>query len=315
MDILPQFSPNSQPHYLRFSANLADRLGSGSVIYYYTRFLDTEGQGWTAIDINSAATALNRATKTIIGQIYRAKQKGLFYRAYKRSDGLYFVQYKSDVKLCFEHGISFGAIASIPLAQLPNLKYLATDATLEAIQKSSIVKAQQLSKINQDDRTVLDLDRLFADFPSSAKSRGSGILAIGRRCVYLSETIIPVGGKQVTAATCLDRSRSTIQRRLHPTIRANRGVSPIQKAQLAIRTNLNPQTIDSFKTIAMETSDLDLFQESRRYFIQTVDGRKQVFYACTNVYNSHSIELSRQRNKRRRLKKLNQGRAGGLTLP
>ena len=309
MDILPQSFPNPQP-YLRFSANLSDTLGALSGIYYYVRFLDKEGKGWVVFDADDAATALNRAPKTIVGQIYRAKQKGLFYKAEKRSDGLFFVQYKSDVKLCHQYGIGFGAIASIPLAQLPNLKYLAADATLEAIQKSSIAKAQQVSKTNQDDRTVLDLDRLFADFPSSAKSRGAGILAIGRRCVYLSEQIIPVGGKQATAATCLDRSRSTIQRRLHSTIRSNRGVPPIQKAQLAIRTKIIPKAIDSFKTIALETSDLDLFHESRRYFIQTVDGKNQVFYACTNVYNSDCIELSRQRNKRRRLKKAIEGSPG-----
>ncbi len=309
MNSIPQLFPNPQP-YLRFSANLADTLGALSGIYYYVRFLDKEGKGWAILNIDSAATALNRAPKTIVGQIYRAKQRGLFYRAYKQADGSFFVQYKSDVKLCLEHGIGFGAIASIPLAQLPNLKYLAADATLEAIQKSSIVKAQQLSQTNQDDRRVLDLDHLFADFPSSAKSRGSGILAIGRRCIYLSENILPVGGKQATAATCLDRSRSTIQRRLNNTIRSNRGVPLIQKAQLAVRTTLNPRTIDSLKTIAMETSDLDLFHESRRYFVQTVDGKNQVFYACTNVYNSHCIELSRQRNKRRRLKNLIKGRAG-----
>lgn len=309
MNSIPQSFPNLQPH-LRFSANLADTLGSGAGIYYYVRFIDKEGQGWATIDLNSAATALDRAPKTVVGQIYRAKQKGLFYRAYKQADGSFFVQYKSDVKLCKEYGIGFGAIASIPLAQLPNLRYLAADATLEAIQKSSIAKAQQLSKTNQDDRRVLDLDRLFADFPSSVKSRGTGILAIGRRCVYLSEQIVPVGGKQVTAATCLDRSRSTIQRRLNNTIRSNRNVPPIQKAQLAVRTKIIPKAIDSFKTIALETSDLDLFHESRRYFIQTVDGKNQVFYACTNVYNSDCIELSRQRNKRRRLKKAIEGSPG-----
>lgn len=297
---------NQQPQYFTFSAHLAEGIGALSGVYYYARALDIEGKGYSHLDLDEAARLLGKSRSTIYAHLYKARRDGYFWDMQKRTDGKFFVKYKSEARICAHFGIGLGAIARAPLSALRHIKFLIADASVEAIQKTSTIAARQQVSSNKDEtRRPVNLDQLFGEWQTCAETRGgSACLAVGKRFTYLSSAVIPVGGKQETAASCLGLHRSTMQRRLSKSYREARGVEDITSTQLAIRTDVTPCSLAMMKDLAASHSDCELTQDANRHFRQTINGEVMVFYACCSVYNSHYVELTRQRHKRKKLRKL-----------
>lgn len=297
---------NHQPKYFAFSAHVAEKMRALAGIYYLARALDLEGKGYSYIDLDAAAAALGKSPKTIYAHLYKACRDGYFWAVQKRFDGSFFVKYKSEARICSHFGIGLGAIARAPFSALKYIKFLIADASVEAIQKTSTIAARhQVSSNNDETRRPVNLDQLFGEWQTCEESRGgSPCLAVGERFTYLASTVIPVGGKQETAAHCLGLHRSTMQRRLSKSYRESRGVDDIDSTQLAIRTDVTPDSLAMMRELTASHADCELAQDANRHFCQTINGVPMVFYACCNVYNSHYVELTRQRHKRKKLKNL-----------
>lgn len=287
-----------------FSSSVLELMGGLAPIYYAIRYLDKPGTGELLVSTEVLASLIKRTEGTVINQLYRLKQAGYAWQAHKVSPGIFKVSYKSETRILGNHGIrNLGTCARTSIIYLPHWRQLSTQAVAESLQKVTLHKAGvEVSKSTGSNLRVPDIDTLFVDWLGSQKSRGFGHLATGKQCIYLSEQFVPIGGKQATIAEQQGLSLSTIKRRLGKNQPI--GAPPLEKHQLAIRSPLTEKIIENMKLAAIETSDLNLFQEAQRYFVQSINGVRQVFYACTNVYNALCIELSRQRHKRFKLKKL-----------
>ena len=298
------------------SATIAVALGCVAPLYYYARHLDANGSGWAIINLDDAAVALNRAPETLKANLYKGKNRGYFY-AVKRSGRSFFVKYKSEVRIAWERGWQLGAISRSPISEIHNLKFLAADSQAESLQKSTYRNAALEVSRQNDGRYLPDYDAPFLIHQTSLESGGNWVLGQGKRYMYVAGNVAHFGGKQTTIAEQLGVSTRTVQRYLSNTYRVKRGAPAIDKFQLAVCTSVPIQGVEAIKSVAAETSDLDLFREAGRFFVQMVNGKKHVFIACTNLYNSYCVELSRQRWKRSKLNKLikiDNDRAGGATL-
>jgi hypothetical protein len=300
--ILTNSAPLSQ--LFRFSARLAESLGSLAGIYSLARAIDTRGSGHATIDLESASTLLARSRKTVRSHLYLAAKQGLFSSIESKGQGRYFVRYRAEYKLCLEREIGYGAISRAPLHRISQLKYLAAEATAEAIQKKSLHHAaKQVSKLNDDGLRLPDLDFIFTEAIGSEQSLGRGILGVGKRCLYLDSSLVPVGGKQETIASSLGRCRATINRRLSHAYRLKRGIPVIEKKQLAIKSHMPTRALPLIREEALVSGDLTEFNQAQRHFVQTVSGNIGLFMAHTNIYNCSDIELTRQKHKRSKLSK------------
>jgi hypothetical protein len=300
--ILTNSAPLSQ--LFRFSARLAESLGSLAGIYYLVRALDPKGSGRATIDLETASILLDRSRKTVRSHIYLAFKRGLFSYIESKGQGRYFVRYRAEYKACLEREIGYGAISRAPLHRISQLKYLAAEATAEAIQKKSLHHAaKQVSKLNDDGLRLPDLDFIFTEAIGSEQSLGRGILGVGKRCLYLDSSLVPVGGKQETIASSLGRCRATINRRLSHAYRLKRGIPVIEKKQLAIKSHMPTRALPLIREEALVSGDLTEFNQAQRHFVQTVSGNIGLFMAHTNIYNCSDIELTRQKHKRSKLSK------------
>ena len=297
--IISNFKPLSQ--LFRFSARLAESLGSLAGIYFLVRGLDKPGSGNISITLQQASEYLERSPSTIRAYIHKALRNGVFQRVQNDGNGKYHIHYTSDVKLCVSLGIGLGAIARAPMNRVSNLKFLAAEATAEAIQKKSLHHAaKQISKTNSDKR-IPDLDKIFTQVIGSEKSAGRGYLGMGTRCLYLDSSFVSVGGKQETIADSLDRCRATVNRRLSNTYRLNRHLPLLQKRQLAIASEMPTRALPILRDEALMSGNLDEFNFAQRHFPKNVNGHLNLFQAHTNIYNCSDIELTRQKHKRSRL--------------
>jgi hypothetical protein len=300
--ILTNSAPLSQ--LFRFSARLAESLGSLAGIYYLVRALDPKGSGRATITLESASSLLQRSPLTIRSYIHNALKTGIFHAIQSEGQGRYYIHYTAEFKLCLQKGIGYGAISRAPLHRISQLKYLAAEATAEAIQKKSLHHAaKQVSKLDDDGLKVPDLDFIFTEAIGSDQSMGRGILGVGKRCLYLDSSLVPVGGKQETIANALGRCRATINRRLSHAYRLKRGIPPIEKKQLAIKSPMPTRALPLIREEALISGDLTEFNQAQRHFVQTVSGRIGLFMAHTNIYNCVDIELTRQKHKRSKLSK------------
>ena len=293
--ITPQFT---------FSAALADKMGALAGVYYLVRKLD-DGSGWIRIRLNEFEMLLGKTRQTIMANLYEGQRRGYFWSIRKVNQSEYLVRYKSEARICQQLGIGLGAIARAPLSRIRELKFLATEATAEAIQVKSIKKAKQQISDDKSDIPIVQLESIFQNGQPCVNSRGAtGVMGKGKRITYLRDGVALIGGKQATIAQSLDRHVSTIQRRLDNGYRGDRYIATIHKTQLAQLTDIPPSQLSSIQQECRGICDIELNHEASRLFIQTIDGNPLVFRASCSVYWNEDIELTRQSHKRKRLKAL-----------
>jgi len=283
--------------HCRFYSQIAD-IDTYSRLWMYVRSMDRHGRGWIDTTITKISEDIGLSKPTIKRYI----RTGLNGHAVKHGDDVRWVQYFRDVvkkgddvrisyislsKVCVQLELDdYGAIAEIPHSQLTASKEIATQLTVQSRQRASRFKAKKETR-----RSVVSTDQLLSLSQSlkvkntrlspSDKSASRGqrtvVLYIGRKKTFVSRDFVLFGTSQQGTGEQLKRNRSTVNRRLSNSRRLRKGLDPLERRQIAVRS-----TRDEYIRAKLSADA----QENSKPFMRS--GGKY-FTLHTNVYEEHHI--------------------------
>lgn len=267
----------SKDNTVRIHSDVADRA-SATKLWYYCRFCSDNGLA--NINLKEVSNYFNVTVQTVRNWLtWCVKNK--FIRAYSTDNkGNYSIFYSALTKVC---GDSFGAVANINLKEHKNLKVTATEALAQYLQNIAKFAAKKNFKDfkihNPYQRKVRPINKLFDSTPSELKALG--VLGETKRYLLVDHNFTTYGVSYDRISNFLNRSISTVKRRLKNTI----------KKQLAQHKN------EYYAEYYFALEDFN----SNKFIYSKVNKDNLIFKALMNVYYS-SLELTSMRYRRNELK-------------
>ena len=261
-------------------------------LWYWLRAIDKQGSGKAYLSIDAASRFFKLSKRQIKRYLTDGVKLGFFRGVYTTASNIVLVYYSSSINAALALGLeSLGAIASVPVEEIKNLRRTAT--------KIAVLANQRASEFRQKSKKLAGtiLDPADALKPSGIAS--GGILFRTRRYLIVKANCQVVGGSQKTAAQKLGRSETTVCSHL-----AN--LSPLNKLQIAIADKWN--WFDWNRNVLDNKPQLGLFR---------LDDFPFPLKAHTSVYRFPEIELRPQKYLRRKLtlalRKLSQAKLAHTT--
>lgn len=279
------------PYYsVRILANIAqcgpwiDKNSVGKIrgensnkLWYYLRAIDKTGSGKTYLSVVSAARFFGVTTRQIKRYLESGLKLGFFREIVCIRTGVVLVYYSSTIAVAKKLGLTeLGAIASVPIAALKELRQYATKITILANQRASEFR-QKSKKLPG---TILD--PVNALKPCGIAARG--ILFRTTRYLVVMADCQLIGGSQKTAAKKLARSVVTVNSHL-----AN--LTSVEKSQVAIADRFN--WLEVARNQLEHKPNLGLFK---------LDNFPTPLKSYCSIYHLPEIELIPQKYLRRKLK-------------
>lgn len=283
-------SPKDSPYYsVRILANIAQcgawlaknqvgkvRGENSNKLWYYVRAIDKQGSGKAYFSIESACKFFKHSKRQIKRYLADGVRLGFFRPTYAISNDVVLVYYSSAIKTALSLGLdNFGAIASVPIKEIKNLRRTATKIALLANQRASEFR-QKSKKLAG---TILDP----ADALKPSGIASGGILFRTKRYLIVKANCQLVGGSQTTAAKKLGRSQTTVCNHL-----AN--LDPLNKLQIAVADRWNWH--DWSRNALDNKPQLGLFR---------LDDFPFPLKVHTSIYRFPDLELIPQKYLRRKL--------------
>ena len=262
-------------------------------LWHVLRALDTEGTGRVYFGVSDMAALMSVSTQTI----YRWLKQGLgiWWRSRRRVDGQVELYLSGVAKVACALGVDgLGAIAEVPLSELTRMgsKALATALEAEYRQRQAYWAAKKAKK-GQAKKSVFD--------PHDAASSDSFPGAKGMAVVNDGFQI--PGASIAGIARVVERSQSTIKRRLNNRWRVERDIEAIQKKRVATELD-DPGLLFQLK----ESGIGFVVQENalgctRVLKVLTDSGRSKIVVLGCNIY-AQGYELMSCRGTRGRVRKM-----------
>ena len=259
----------------KYPVELLDRLPACGNTWLALRGFDLNGQGIVEIDIRLIAATLSTSVGTIRNHITQGKKASLYRAVIKQSGYTYRFYLSSAYSVALQLGIERSIqTVFLEVDEIRDRKVVATEVTASVLQERSKYKAYRVRR--QKEPTYLE-----PYLQSSEFCRGK-VVWRGSRYLFITGKVPEYGGSQEGIGELIERSPSTIKRRLANT----------DKKQVAIRMDKwSPAKLEAVK--AHMHWDADLL----RYFVHC----GYVFKACCNVYSVHRARANARRWNRRLL--------------
>lgn len=237
-------------------------VGPLGAFWCYLRGLDKQGSGIVQFNLSDVAAAIKKS----VGSIRRWLQKSearIFFRAIEIVNGRCKIVYRSLFQVCVRLGIdSPGACIEAEASEFHGLTELATQAEAQLLQQQSSWQAmkQHKSAVVFPEVVLAPCQSMGSRKPKkhdSANRRVQGsILFRGERCTFVSSDFITFGASQAGIGKRTNRSDRTVRARLSNSRRDRKGLTPLNRRQLAKQVptgfdfeyddvDLNGKTIDS----------------------------------------------------------------------
>lgn len=191
---------------VRIHSKIITDYPAASTIYYLARQLDVRGSGWCRIDLKVASEQLGIKPASVVQRARKAQKVGLLYEVIKQKNIL-FVKY---ISLSKAKALVDGVHASC-LVNLETLKSLA-DYKLKAYE-SALIRQQMACRraVNEhcsNSRFIFDP----TNKQSFQRTKRCEFIKEAGKTVFLKRGTNSVGASQITVASKLDKSRSTVVR-------------------------------------------------------------------------------------------------------
>lgn len=207
---------NSPPCPVRIVSNIAQcgtwvnknflgKVGgeNSNKLWTIARAIDRSGSGKAYLNLEIVANLLQITIRQVRRYLKGGLDLGFFRSVTKIRPGIVLVYYASTIKVAQALGLeSLGAIASVPIAAIKNLRQYATKITVLANQSAS----EFCQKSKKLPGKILDIEQALR--PCGIASRG--ILFATRRYLIVRADTQLVGGSQATAAKKLGRATKTV---------------------------------------------------------------------------------------------------------
>ncbi|MEM9006537.1 MAG: hypothetical protein AAGE59_23800 [Cyanobacteria bacterium P01_F01_bin.86] len=264
-------------------------------LWHVLRALDTEGTGRVYFEVSDIAFLMNVSANTI----YRWLKAGLgvWWRSRRRVDDQVELYLSGIAKVACALGVDgLGAIADVPLSDLTRMGSKALATTLEAeYRQRQAYWAAKKAKKGQAKKSVIDPHEVA----SSDHFQGANRMAVVNNGFQIP------GASIAGIAKTVERSQSTIKRRLNNRWRIERNIEPIQKKRVATELD-DPELLFRLK----ESGIGFLVQENALGHTRVLkvlnDGLSKVVVLGCNIY-AQGYELLSCRGTRGRVRKLLKG--------
>lgn len=273
-----------------------------SLLYFLLRSADDLGSGQVTFDVNLLAQACDRLRPTINTWIRDCCQNGLFRYCEWITRSKVIIYYTNLDDVALSHGIDdIGESTLVPLeVYRSSLHVWTSEVQAMSLQQQSyheMVKEQAKKQQRIHPRVNTHADIFQAkpqtlhtlDFSQTLSNEGAqrtgkeSVILLGDRCVFVGPNFTPWGGSQETIAKRSGLTPRTIQRHFSAAYRESKGLSDLEKYQLAMAVgNSTPQRV---LTRSGQVDDEDYKYLNRLFTVGRGDHRVE-FLACTNLYNS-----------------------------
>ncbi|MEM8611749.1 MAG: hypothetical protein AAGF93_06995 [Cyanobacteria bacterium P01_H01_bin.105] len=261
-------------------------------LWHVLRALDTEGTGRVYFGMDEIAALMSVSTQTI----YRWLKQGLgiWWRSRRRVDDQVELYLSGVAKVACALGVGgLGAIAEVPLSELSRMGSKALATALEATyrQKQAYWAAKKTKK-GQAKNSVIDPHTAA----SSDKFPGANGMAVVNNGFQ-------VPGASISGiARTVERSQSTIKRRLNNRWRIERDIEPIQKKRVATELD-DPELLFRLKELgASFVVTENALGHTRVLKVLNDSGRSKIAVLGCNIY-AQGYELMGCRGTRGRVRR------------
>lgn len=268
-------------------------VGENAVkLWYWLRAIDKQGSGKAYLSIEAACKFFEVSKRQIKRYLADGVRLGFFRGVYTTASNIVLVYYSSSINVALALGLeTLGAIASVPIKEIKNLRRVAT--------KIAVLANQRASEFRQKSKKLAGtiIDPADALKPSGIAS--GGILFRTKRYLIVKASAQLVGGSQSTAAKKLGRSETTVCSHLS-------NLGSLNKLQIAVADRWN--WMDWSRNALDNKPQLGLFKLEDFPF---------PLKAYTSIYRFPEIELCPQKFLRRKLtlalRKLKRAKIGRVT--
>lgn len=200
-------------YYVRIHSNVADKA-SATKLWYYCRMCSDNGRA--TVNLLSVAQFFGVTVRTVRYWLSWCVQHKYIRHHHVDNTGECVVYYSALTTVC--DGF-IGSVATVDLSQRQDLKVVAAESVAQQLQKVAQFAAKhnwrEQKQSNPFQRTVKPIARLFDSTPSELKALG--VLGETNRYLLLDHNYTHYGVCYDFIAQHLDRSVSTVQRRLRNT--------------------------------------------------------------------------------------------------
>ena len=276
-------------------------LKKHSSLYFLARSADVAGSGKVTFDIRDLTKACDRTRPTIQSWIRDCCDAGYFRYVEYVTRHTVTIYYRDLTILALAKGIGdIGVVTEVPLDEFKNRLHIwLTEVTTMHLQDQSYYNMyeQEAKKQGRKRPRVNTPADIFDAKPKETHTSdffaalskdelggtGKSLVYLGDRCAFVSPDFTMFGGSQNEIAKRLDLTPRTIQRHLSDAYRAEKGLEPMQKYQLAkvVGSSTDKRTLT--KTGRVDDADYNYIN---RLFTVGRGATKVEFLAGCNVYNA-----------------------------